>query len=149
MEAVESHELLCRTAWRAEWPEPELDADRLNATVRGDEELLCIAFTNLLGNAMKYAPDGGGICIGGEVEGGCAEVRVSDSGIGIQAQDLARVFDRYFRAEGAKAAGSGLGLYLVRQIVELHGGTIRAESAPGQGTRMIVRLPLSARETSA
>ncbi|MDD5329420.1 MAG: CHASE2 and HATPase_c domain-containing protein [Sulfuricella sp.] len=144
MEAVDLHELLARTARRAEWPELELRTEGLHSRVWGDEELLRIVFSNLLDNAMKYSPDGGRISVGGETMDGFAEVRIADSGIGIAAHDLTHVFDQYFRVQGTKAAGSGLGLYLVRQIVELHGGSIRAESAPGQGTRMIVRLPLAA-----
>ena len=74
-----------------------------------------------------------------------AVVRVHDEGIGIPADEVSQVFDRFYRGRGVSASveGTGLGLAAVRQIVELHGGSVAAESQPGAGTTFIVRLPVS------
>jgi signal transduction histidine kinase len=74
---------------------------------------------------------------------GAFEISVRDRGVGIPAEKRDQIFERFFQAhDGAQRGGMGLGLYISRQIVELHGGAIRAESPPGGGTRMVVRLPL-------
>ena len=96
------------------------------------------AVANLLDNAVKYSPSGKPVEI--ELAGG--ELTVRDHGSGISAQDLAHVFDRFYRgAESRGRPGSGLGLAIVRQVVRQHGGTVTAERAPGGGTLMRVRLP--------
>jgi signal transduction histidine kinase len=143
MAHVELFGLVARVARRTEWRDLTLDLDDLPATIRGETELLRIVFTNLISNAVKYSPTGGNIRIGGSVNDGFAEIRITDSGIGIAAEDLPHIFDKYYRAPGNKANGTGLGLYLVKQIVELHGGTVSAQSVPGQGATLIVRLPLA------
>lgn len=142
VEKVDIYGLIARIAWRVEWPDMVINADGLPATISGDHELLGIAFSNLIGNAMKYSPDGGQIRIDGITGDGYAEIHVSDSGIGVKPGDMPFIFDKYFRAEGSTVSGSGLGLFIVRQIVELHGGTVSAQSVPGQGLTVSVRLPL-------
>lgn len=100
---------------------------------------------NLIENAMRYTPAEGTIRVTLQADGGAAvRLCVSDTGKGIATDELANVFDRYYRVdrgEPGNAAHAGLGLAITRRIVELHAGTIRAESTPGQGTRFVVELP--------
>jgi signal transduction histidine kinase len=102
--------------------------------------------TNLLDNAVKYSPDGGVI----EVRLGCAgpgtaELSVRDHGLGIPPDKRGAIFERFYQAHsGGHRSGLGLGLYICRQIVEMHGGSIAAEFPAGGGTRMVVRLPMAA-----
>ncbi|MEO5826108.1 MAG: ATP-binding protein [Gemmatimonadales bacterium] len=99
---------------------------------------------NLLSNAFKFT-FAGTISVGLEAVGGAAELRVRDTGVGVPAQDLERIFDRFFRIErsaGRTNEGSGIGLALVSELVTLHGGTITATSDVGQGTEFTVRIPL-------
>jgi signal transduction histidine kinase len=99
---------------------------------------------NLVENAMRYTPAGGTLALGITAGDGSVELHISDTGKGIASDELAHVFDRYYRVdrgEAGDAGHAGLGLAITRRIVELHGGTIRAESLPGAGTRFVVRLP--------
>ena len=102
------------------------------------------AVNNLLSNAIKYNRDGGEVVLSAqETEDEHLEIRVRDSGIGISPAQAARVFDKYFRADDPEASsrsGHGLGLYLVRQIVELHHGSVTLQSEPGQGSEFCIRL---------
>jgi signal transduction histidine kinase len=120
-----------------------LSADTM--MVDGDAGRLTQVFANLLINAAKFTDDGGKICVSIEREADWALVRVRDSGIGIRRDMLGRVFDAYVQAEHgsvASRAGLGLGLALVRHLIELHGGTVNAYSeGPGRGSEFIVRLP--------
>ncbi|MBS4096829.1 MAG: CHASE2 domain-containing protein [Sulfuricella sp.] len=141
-EPFDIFELASRTARRAEWPELICATDELRAMVRGDKELMRIVLANLIDNAMKYSPDGGLIRVEGRIDADIAEVRVIDSGIGISAEALPHIFEQYFRADNTKQSGAGLGLYLVKEIVERHGGTIDATSQPGRGTTLCLRLPI-------
>jgi len=101
--------------------------------------------TNLLDNAIKYSPEGGGIEVALRSEGGIAELSVRDHGLGIPPDKRECIFDRFYQAHGSeRRSGMGLGLYVSRQIVELHGGEIRAEFPPDGGTRFVVHLPLLA-----
>ncbi|AWK85221.1 sensor histidine kinase [Azospirillum thermophilum] len=114
--------------------------------VTGDRELLSVVFSNLVENAVKYAPNGGVIRLALSREGEYAVVRVSDEGIGINAADAERVFDKFYRASNAAGTtGAGLGLYLARRIVEAHGGSIELDSVPDRGSTFAVRLPASNR----
>ncbi|MGH2486336.1 MAG: sensor histidine kinase, partial [Ktedonobacterales bacterium] len=103
--------------------------------------------SNLLDNAIKYSPDGGQIEIAVERDGdGCAYVSVRDHGIGIPPEKRGEIFDRFFRAHAEDhRSGLGLGLYISRQIVALHGGAIAVEFPSDGGTRFVVRLPVTAR----
>jgi len=112
---------------------------------RGDAAWLERVILNLLDNAIKFTPNGGRIRLSVAAENGCAKLQVTDEGIGIPAEALPHVFERFYRAEPSRSKripGAGLGLALVRWIVEKHHGRITAESAPGQGTRFTVWLPL-------
>ncbi|MDK9725492.1 MAG: sensor histidine kinase [Sterolibacteriaceae bacterium MAG5] len=143
MEPLALFDLVAATGRRSEWPQLHLETAEETATVQGDPELLRIAFSNLVSNAMKYSPEDSPIRIACRVRDGWAEVEIRDQGIGIAADEIPKIFDKYYRAPGNKASGAGLGLYLVKQIVELHGGSVAAESTPGAGTTMRVRLPLA------
>ena len=109
----------------------------------GDAKVLFQAFSNLLSNAVKYSPGGGTIEVEAEFVADEAVVAVADRGIGIPAGDLNRLFERYHRGSNVSGiVGTGVGLYLVKMAVNLHGGGIEVKSKEGNGTRFIVRLPL-------
>jgi signal transduction histidine kinase len=116
--------------------------------VRGDPGRLQQIVWNLLSNAVKYTPHGGSVSVEAGETDGIVQIAVADSGRGIAPEDLARVFDRFWRDESgtrSAVAGLGLGLAIARQLVELHGGTITAESdGVGHGARFVVRLPVDA-----
>ena len=119
-------------------------ADNLPA-VAGDEAALRRAFQNLIGNAIKYGAGAGWIGITAARSASTIEVSVSDRGIGIAAADHERIFDPFYRAPDVVAAqiqGAGLGLSLVKRIVEAHAGRITLKSAPGQGSTFTVSLPV-------
>ena len=115
------------------------------AEVSGDPARLQQVVWNLLSNAIKFTPPGGRVRVRLESDGPHAEISVSDTGDGIGEEFLPYVFDRFRQADGSTArryGGLGLGLAIVRHLVELHGGTVRAESAgAGQGATFTVRLP--------
>lgn len=114
-------------------------------TIVGDKALIKIALANLIDNAEKYTKADGSITARLTPYGDLAVIQVSDTGIGIPESELPRIFDKYYRAPGAKGvAGAGLGLNLVKRIIELHGGGIEAASLHGQGSTFTVRLPLAA-----
>ncbi|MCB1473776.1 MAG: HAMP domain-containing histidine kinase, partial [Rhodobiaceae bacterium] len=112
--------------------------------IPGDRKLLDLVFTNLIGNAVKYSPGNAEVRIGGRIEGDRAVISISDRGIGIPPEELAHVFQPFFRGKNAaNFQGSGVGLSTAKDFVELHGGTITAESAAGCGTTFTVFLPLA------
>jgi signal transduction histidine kinase len=121
--------------------------------VQGDALWLNQVVTNLLGNGIKYTPRGGTVTLdlrrtspSEEGSGVCAELAVRDTGIGIPAQHLERIFDRFYRVDSGRArtaGGSGLGLSITRWAVEAHGGRIEVESREGEGSTFRVRLPLA------
>ena len=134
-----------RTAQR-DWPHTPFRAELEPVTVFGSAERLAIAVRNLLDNAAKFSPPGAPVTLR-LAEG---ELTVTDSGPGIAAEDLPHVFDRFYRARSARAVpGSGLGLSIVRQVAESHGGTATAGSATGGGTQVMLSLPGAAAETGA
>jgi signal transduction histidine kinase len=117
------------------------------ARVTGDAAALRRALLNLVENAIKYTPSGGKVEIGLGRGDGVAEVAIADSGIGIEADDLERIFEPFLRLDAARArdtGGAGLGLAIARSIVIAHGGAITVESRPGSGSRFTVRLPSTA-----
>jgi two-component system OmpR family sensor kinase len=116
----------------------------------GDAKLLFQAFSNLLSNAVKYSPGGGTVEIDARLAGDAAVVTVTDRGIGIPAGDLNRLFERYHRGSNVSGiVGTGVGLYLVKTAVDLHGGTIEVKSKEGEGARFVVRLPIKRAVTDA
>jgi signal transduction histidine kinase/CheY-like chemotaxis protein len=118
-----------------------------SAIIRGDPLRLEQIAANLISNAVKYTNKGGRVEVRLEREAGDAVLRVRDTGVGMGAAMLPRVFDLFAQAPGAldrAQGGMGIGLTLVKRLVELHGGTVQAESeGPGQGSEFVVRLPLA------
>jgi two-component system sensor histidine kinase BaeS len=119
---------------QADLPEILLDPDRMAQV-----------FGNLISNSLRYTPEGGRISLSAAKEGNSLLFCVVDNGAGIAVEALPHIFDRFYRADPARAQGSesGLGLAIARSIVEAHGGTIRAESQVGQGTIIRISLPFS------
>jgi len=95
--------------------------------------------TNLIANALRYTPRGGHVAVKVGARANAVEVRVIDTGAGLSEEELPRIFDRFYK--GANSSGSGLGLTIARNLVEAHGGTIRAESRAGAGTTILFSLP--------
>jgi len=108
----------------------------------GDPKLLFQVFSNLLSNAIKYSPDGGVIAVDAATVADEVVVTVADHGIGIPAADLDRLFERYHRGSNVSGiVGTGVGLYLVKMVVDMHGGAVAVESREDKGSRFTVRLP--------
>lgn len=118
--------------------------------ISGDPEQLERALINLLTNAIKYTLDGGRVTVrAGDPGGGAVEIAVEDTGVGIPEDELQRVFDRFFRASTAKdaaAPGTGLGMAIVKSIVDRHNGHIELRSKPGEGTTVLLELPVHSAE---
>ncbi len=115
-------------------------------TYTADSRLFHIITSNLLSNAVKYVRPGDRIAFGYRLEGNELVFTVADSGIGIPAEQLPRLFSKFFRASNAmqhRAEGTGLGLYIVKESVEQLGGTIAVQSVENQGTTFVVRLPIA------
>jgi two-component system, OmpR family, phosphate regulon sensor histidine kinase PhoR len=113
--------------------------------VHADATRLATAVKNLVDNALKYSPDGGDVECDVRVEDGRAVVSVCDHGLGIAAQDMDRLFTRFGRivtAENSHILGTGLGLYLARELIRMQGGDITAESTAGVGSTFTLSLPL-------
>lgn len=107
-------------------------------------DLFTCILLNLISNAIRYTPRGGLVTVTADVEEDSLVVRVTDTGIGISAEDLPRIFDRFYRVDedrNRETGGTGLGLAITRQAVHCHGGTISVESVPGQGTTFEIRFP--------
>jgi signal transduction histidine kinase/CheY-like chemotaxis protein len=111
------------------------------AEVAGDRDRLIQAFSNLIGNAVKFTPAGGRIELTGSFAGATVEYRVRDTGAGIPAEHLPHLFDRFWQATRSGRAGAGLGLFITRGIVEAHGGAISVASVEGEGSTFLVSLP--------
>lgn len=109
-----------------------------------DRARLVQLFQNLLGNAVKFTKAGDTITVTSRTQGRHGHIEIADSGPGIAAEDLPRVFDPYYSASGKhKKTGTGLGLYIAKGIVDAHGWTIRCTSEPGAGTTFSITLPLA------
>jgi signal transduction histidine kinase len=118
-------------------------ADR-GLTGAGDTARVHEVLTNLLTNAVRHSPDGGTVTVSARPAPGAIRIEVSDEGPGIPAADIERIFDRFYRVDAARESGSGgagLGLAIARSIVELHGGSIRAEQRIPSGCRIVTELP--------
>jgi signal transduction histidine kinase len=114
--------------------------------VKGDHVCLQQVIVNLLDNAIKYTPEGGRITVGVSASERSAHLEVADTGPGIPDSDLARVFDRFFRADPIRLGtieGAGLGLSIVQSICTAHGGLVTAENHAKGGCRITVQLPLA------
>ena len=112
--------------------------------VNGDATRLRQIILNGLDNALRYTPRGGRITVGAEARPGRVDIVIADTGVGIGPADLGHVFDRFYRADSTRRegiTGSGLGLSIVRALVDAHHGKVAITSAPGEGTRLSVSLP--------
>jgi signal transduction histidine kinase len=118
----------------SELPKVEMDKDRIQQVL-----------ANLLANALRHTPNGGTITIGGGREGDMLRIRVANSGITLTGKEAEHVFDRFWRGDGSRGrdtGGSGLGLSIARQFIQLHGGCIWVELS-GEGTQFIFEIPLT------
>lgn len=138
----------------AEQVQPQLDSKRLRYSVDldgvtslvGDPQHLARVFVNFLSNAIKYTPEGGEIRVGVRKDGDTAVATVSDTGCGIPAEDVPKLFQEFFRANdpiNQEVRGTGLGLALVKRIIEAHHGQVRVASEKGRGTTFTITLPLT------
>ena len=110
----------------------------------GDKELLKVAIINILNNAVKYTPENGKVVFSLFNQNGSIIIDVSDTGYGISQEDLPRIFDKAYRSEDPRvreAPGSGLGLSITQEIIQLHGGEIEVDSESGKGTHFVITLP--------
>ena len=119
------------------------DIDRLPKSIAADDKMLRQVFTNLIGNAVKYSPKASMVWIEGRKAGEHAVIAIRDQGVGIPENEIDKLFGRFFRASTASGiAGTGIGLHLVKQLVEIHGGEISVTSVEGEGTTFTVKLPV-------
>ncbi len=149
---VDAHTLLDRAVgdWRARaggrGVQFGVSVEPPSLRVDGDRERLHQVLTNLVGNAVRHSPDSGCVRLLARRSNGVVRIEVVDEGPGIEPGEAERVFERFYRADHARAAsdgGAGLGLPIARWIVELHGGRIHAEAADPSGCRIVVELPAS------
>jgi len=109
----------------------------------GDSKLLFQVFSNILSNAIKYSPGGGEIEVSVETFANEAVVAIGDHGIGIPLSDLDQLFERYHRGSNVSGiVGTGVGLHLVKMVVDLHGGRVVVNSQEGEGSRFTIHLPI-------
>ncbi|MBB3353111.1 signal transduction histidine kinase [Rhizobium sp. BK049] len=120
-----------------------LDLELIPGILTFDRSAMEQVFTNLISNAVKYSPDQPDIDVRARVDEKMVEITITDSGIGMDADDLPKLFQPYYRARSATGiAGTGLGLNVVKQVVELHGGTVEVTSELGKGTTFAISLPI-------
>ncbi len=115
--------------------------------VEGDELRLEQVLHNLIGNAVKYSPAGGGVTVRVGQRESCACAVVQDQGIGIPANSVPQLFTRFYRADNVdpqNISGMGIGLFVVKEIITLHGGTVEVASQESQGSIFTICLPLAA-----
>jgi PAS domain S-box-containing protein len=158
LEAVDLREIVEEVVGRTRPTSPahqiRCQIDAALPMLAGDRDKLCQVLLNLLSNAIKYSPDGGEVLVGAGAgppdEPPSAHLWVRDCGLGIPPEALDTVFERYTRVESAShqgIQGTGLGLPIVRQVVELHGGRVWAESEVGRGSTFHVALPVAGRRS--
>jgi two-component system sensor histidine kinase SenX3 len=139
------HGVIERFAQAAEQREVSLSIDSPPPLcVTGDPRQLSSALGNLVDNAIKYSESGGEVCLTARREAGSIEIEVRDSGVGIPAKDLERIFERFYRVDRARSretGGTGLGLAIVRHVVANHGGEVSVTSVEGEGSRFTLTLP--------
>ena len=142
-------EAAARDAWapfteRAVGRGVQLETATNSTTINGDPEAMRQIFTNLFDNALRHTPAGGRIRVATERAGEATVVRVSDTGSGIPAEHLPRIFERFYRVDPGRSrqeGGTGLGLAIVKHLVEAHGGRVEAESELGRGTTILLYFP--------
>ena len=141
-----AREIVDEASGRAEAAQVHLEVEIASGDVRvmGDSTRLKQAIMNLVDNAVKYNKSGGKVKISAKAEGSSVSIEVKDTGIGISEADLPRVFERFYRVDKSrsrKMGGSGLGLSIVKKIIEDHKGTITVDSIPGEGSTFRIVLP--------
>jgi two-component system OmpR family sensor kinase len=127
-------------------PERPIDLEVAPAVVLGDRDRLRQIVDNLLANVRTHTPPQTPVHVTVRRENGTAEIAVSDSGPGLEADQVEHVFERFYRADASRArasGGVGLGLSIVAAVAEAHGGTVSASSAPGSGATFTIALPLA------
>jgi len=138
-EVCQTHREIAADAWVIE------HLTNLPQTMIGDPKLLYQAFSNLVSNAIKYSPIGKPVQLSASDEKGRLVVTVRDEGIGIPRRDLPRLFERYYRGSNVHGiVGTGIGLYLVKTVANLHGGDVTVDSREGEGSKFTLWLPLQA-----
>jgi signal transduction histidine kinase len=147
--------LLVAGALEEHRPDADVKGVRLGMTalpppvsVLADHERIGHVFSNLIGNAVRHTPRGGGIELGAASLNGVVRFTVSDTGPGIPKEYLARIFEKFFQVPGPGPKGTGLGLYIAKEIVRAHGGEIGVDSTPGQGSTFWFTLPRAERNGS-
>ena len=139
---IQNAALVLEPQWAMKQLNLSLHLDKTN--IIGDENLLTQVWVNLLHNAIKFTPEHGNIEISLTKKNDEVIICIADTGIGISGEDKPHVFERFYKADKSRnraLGGNGLGLSLVRKIVELHGGTITVESTLGLGTSFVIKLP--------
>ncbi|SEN36580.1 cell wall metabolism sensor histidine kinase WalK [Paenibacillus sp. OV219] len=140
---VRSMILACEPLWMDKNIVMDVGLDE-EVTILGDDELLSQVWMNILANSMKFTPEGGTVSVEVKQTAGGASVSITDTGIGISEEDLPHIFERFFKADRSrnrKLGGSGLGLSIVKRIVDMHNGTVTASSKADAGTTITVTLP--------
>lgn len=134
----------CALAHEAQWEEKDIDFDAQleeRVMISADESMLEIVFNNLIANAIKFTEPGGRIVLRQEKDGEDVVVTVSDTGCGMDEQTKAHIFDKFYQGDTSHSGeGNGLGLALVRRVLEISGGSIDVRSAPEEGSDFVVRL---------
>jgi two-component system, OmpR family, phosphate regulon sensor histidine kinase PhoR len=123
-----------------------LRSELRQVSMRGDRAQLGLLLSNLLDNALRHAPAKGTVCVRLDAAESRALLQVADTGEGIPARELPRIFERFYRVDKARArqtGGTGLGLAIVRHVAEAHGGTVRVDSELGRGSTFTVALPVA------
>ncbi|MEA3368675.1 MAG: HAMP domain-containing sensor histidine kinase, partial [Planctomycetota bacterium] len=129
---------------RAEEKDLHMEVQAASADLVGVRDSLTDLVNNLVSNAIRYTPEGGRVTVRVGTEGGRPRLTVADTGIGIPDDELPHIFDEFFRGREAKAVfahGTGLGMTIIKRVVEMHGGDIDVTSAPGAGTEFVVTFP--------
>ncbi len=113
--------------------------------LRVDKDKLAAALVNLLGNAIKYTPDGGSVTFRAVQKDGALQIEVEDTGFGIAAEELPKIYEKFFRSPDPRVreqTGTGLGLSLTQEVIRLHGGKLHVQSELNKGTRFTAVLPV-------
>ncbi|MGC4377209.1 HAMP domain-containing histidine kinase [Fictibacillus sp. Mic-4] len=134
--------LASEPAWLEKEIEMNVELDKL--TVIADQDLMNQVWTNVLHNSIKFTPAGGAIGVKAKIQGDQAVISITDTGIGMTEEDQKHIFERFYKADPSRTSskgGSGLGLSIVKKIVEMHHGTISVQSSPGKGTVFSITIP--------
>ncbi len=115
--------------------------------IAADKDKISQVFINIFSNALKYTPEGGVVEVAARCFSGEAEISIKDTGVGISPEDLPHIFERFYRADKSRnrmTGGSGIGLAIVKAIIEAHKGSVRVKSDPGKGSEFVITLPKQA-----